>query len=116
MLNWFGLLIKRWVQPELDRTRSLLKMANIQLERVLADNMGLTNRNEELNVQVNGLKADNQDLHRQIQLLKQANEMQSNTIDRMEKRQRELMDKVEHLIGRVICLETAAGRTPQFPV
>jgi predicted nuclease with TOPRIM domain len=115
-MGWLTLLIKRWVQPELDRTRDLLKKANGQLERVLKDNVGLQNRNEELNVQVNRLKADNQELHRQVELLKQANEMQSNTIDRMEKRQKELMERVESLIARVVNLEVAAGRTPEFPI
>lgn len=115
-MQWIVIQVKRWVQPELDRTRDLLKKANRQLDHALRDNTELRNRNEQLKVQVNRLESDNKDLKHNLALLKQANDMQAETIHRMEKRQKELMDRVYDLVGRVIVLETAAGRTPELPI
>lgn len=99
------LRLKRWAQPELDRTLGLLRQANAQLDRTLRENTTLRNRNEELNVQVNRLQADNKELHHQIDLLKQARDMQAQTIERMERSYRELREKHDYLYGRVVQLE-----------
>lgn len=115
-MQWIVIRVKRWVQPELDRTRGLLKKANDQLDHALRDNTELRNRNEALKVQVNRLESDNRDLKQQLALLQKANELQAETIARMERRQKDLMDRVEHLVARVVRLETEAGRTPNLPL
>ena len=99
------LRVKRWIQPELDRAVALLRKANAQLERTLEENTQLKNRNEQLHVQVNRLMADTKELHHQLEMLRQANTMQGETIAKMEKYQKELMDKYEHMLTRVIMLE-----------
>jgi DNA anti-recombination protein RmuC len=116
MYRLITLRVQRWVQPELDRTVRLLKRANVMLDEALVQNTALKNRNEELSVQGHRLQADNRELHQQLELLKQANEMQARTIERMEKYQQELHTKVENLIARVIRLEVEAGRTPNLPI
>lgn len=108
--------LKRWAEPELNSMRRLLKRAERQLDHALQENSVLKNRNEELNVAVNRLRADNGDLQRQLGLLKQANEMQAETIARMERHQRELQERMEHLLARVVRLEAELGRTPDFPI
>jgi hypothetical protein len=54
---------------------------------------------------VTRLEADNLSLHHQLDLLKKANELQGQTIDRMERHQKQLMDKYEHMFARVVQLE-----------
>ena len=97
--------LKRWAQPELDRTLVLLKKANEQLERTLHENTILVNRNEELQVKVHRLESDSRDLHHQLDLLRKANELQGTIIDKLERHQRELTDKYEYMLGRVLQLE-----------
>ena len=109
MLETITHRIKRWVQPELDRTHALLKQANTQLDHALRENMSLKNRNEELNVQVHRLEADNRDLHHQLDLLRAANKLQAEAIDRMERHQRELQDKYDNMVARVMQLEAKLG-------
>ena len=99
------LRLKRWVQPELDRTLSLLRQANDQLGRTLKENTQLRMMNDELRSHVTRLEADNLTLHHQLDLLKKANELQGQTIDRMERHQRELIEKCDQLLVRVIQLE-----------
>lgn len=115
-MQWIVIRVKRWVQPELDRTRGLLKKANDQLDHALRDNTELRNRNEALKVQVNRLESDNRDLKEKLGLLQKANELQAETIAKMERRQKELMDKVDHLVGRVITLEARDGTRSNLPL
>ncbi len=111
-MKFIVIRLKRWVQPELDRTVSLLRKANEQLDRTLRENTDLRNRNEALNVKVNGLVADNRDLHQQIALLKNTNELQGETIARMERYQKELQEKYEHMFARVVQLEARLNIEP----
>lgn len=111
-MKFLVLRLKRWAQPELDRTMALLKKANDQLDRTLRENTALKNRNEELHVQVNKLQADNRDLHHELDLLKKANELQGDTIARMERYQKKLQDKYEHMFARVVQLEARLGIEP----
>lgn len=108
--------LKRWAQPELDRTLVLLRQANRQLDHALTENIQLKAQNERLTEQVQRLTIDNQELHRQMALLKQANDMQKATIERMERYQLELQNRLEHLIARVVQLELRLGDRPQFPI
>lgn len=105
MIRIVILRLQRMVQPELDRTLRLLIKANTQLDHALRENTALKERNSSLSVQVNRLEADNKDLHHQIELLRQANELQGVVIARMERHQKELMDKADNLFARVVQLE-----------
>lgn len=116
MLKHIRHVLVRWAEPELNSIRRLLKKAEHQLDHAMQENTMLKNRNEELNVAVNQLRQDNSDLQRQLELLKQANEMQGQTIDRMERHQREMQERMEHLLARVVRLEAELGRTPDFPI
>lgn len=111
-MHFILIRLKRWVQPELDRTVALLRKANEQLDRTLAENTQLKNRNDALRVKVNKLEADNRDLHQQLSLLKQAKELQGETIARMERHQKELQEKYEHMFARVVQLETRLNLDP----
>ncbi len=108
--------LKRWVQPELDRTLVLLRQANRQLDHALTENIQLKAQNDLLTEQVDRLTVDNRELHRQMALLKQANDMQKVTIERMERYQLELQNRLEHLIARVVQLEVRQGGKPQLPI
>lgn len=75
----------------------------------------LKSRNSELVTKVNALVSDNNDLKHAVNLLRQANDLQSATIDRMDKYQREQAGKIEWLVSRVIQIEAANGIVTKLP-
>jgi GTPase involved in cell partitioning and DNA repair len=75
----------------------------------------LKSRNSELVTKVNALVSDNNDLKHAVKLLRQANDLQSATIDRMDKYQREQAGKIEWLVSRVIQIEAANGIVTKLP-
>lgn len=75
----------------------------------------LKSRNSELVTKVNALVSDNTDLKNAVNLLRQANDLQSATIDRMDKYQREQAGKIEWLVSRVIQIEAANGIVTKLP-
>lgn len=121
MRQWIILRIKIWVQPELDRTRGLLRQANIALDKALRENTHLKNRNDELNTKVNGLESDVRDLQRDLEREKQSKSTQQEVIARMEQNQ-ERMDKalakaeamIDSLKERVIKLDAERGKWTDF--
>lgn len=96
-------------QVALRRMKEALDEARATIDELKRNNTDLLNRNEKLNVQVNKLIADNQDLHRQVDLLKQSKELQGESIARMEKYQRELQEKYDNMVARVMHLEAKIG-------
>ena len=79
-------------------------------------NIRLKSRNDELARQLEVLEQDNKDLHRQIDILRRANDHQLEVINRMELNQRTQNERIENLIGRVMELEVRLGNTPHLPI
>lgn len=105
-------LYKLWnsdPQLALRRMRSALDEARTTIDELKQTNTKLLNRNSELSVLVHRLEADNRELHQQLALLKQAKEMQAASLDRMEKYQRDLQDKYDNMVARVMQLEAKIG-------
>ena len=109
------LWLRQWAEPELRRSARLLKQANTQLDHALGENLELKNRNEVLKRHVEKLESDNKDLKQAMELLQQANKLQSDTINRMDSFQRELAGRVEYLVGRVIQLDAERGVVTKLP-
>ncbi len=107
-----------WRSSDVTRVRELqeenarAKGSIAQLRRI---EQRLKSRNSELVTKVNGLISDNGELKHAVELLRKANELQSATIDRMDKYQREQATKIEWLVGRVIHLEAAKGIDTKLP-
>lgn len=93
----------------LRRMTEALNDARATIDKLKETNTRLQNHNGELSVQVHRLQADNRDLHQQLQLLQQAKEIQAQTLERMERYQRELQDKHDNMVARVMHLEAKLG-------
>lgn len=112
MKQWIILRVKTWVQPELDRTRGLLRQANVALDKALRENMNLKNRNEQLNTRVNELESGMRDLRRELDRERETTQMQAEVIARMESAQQRLEqamgkaeEKMAYMTDRIMKLE-----------
>ncbi|HRH68786.1 MAG TPA: hypothetical protein PLB89_04695 [Flavobacteriales bacterium] len=83
LLERIKLWIKLWVQPELDRTRQLLRQANKQLDHALRENRAL--------------KVEKDELEQQIKDMIKSGESMSATIQRLEERDRERLEIMERM-------------------
>lgn len=108
--------LKRWAEPELRKTERLLKVANVQLEHALDENSQLRQEKKELAAELAQLKRDNGALHGELAAVKEAGADMKAVMVRMEARQKELEEKNDRFLTRIIHLESASGITPQLPM
>jgi predicted RNase H-like nuclease (RuvC/YqgF family) len=108
-----GLLFYRqWTsdpQTALRKMQEELKAARETITQLRHLVKHLTTHNDELHVQVSSLQTDNRELHQQMALLKQANDLQAEVMARMERQQKELQDKYDNMVARVMNLEAKLG-------
>ena len=107
-----------WKSTDATRIREL-KDENERAQRTIADLRKIENSlsalNSDLVLKVNSLFDDNRKLKAAMDTLRQVNELQSQTIDRMDKYQREQAGKIEWLVGRVIQLDAERGIDTKLP-
>lgn len=104
-----GLLFYRqWTSDPhtaLRKMRVELDEARKTIAQLRALEMKLKNRNDELNTQVNGLIADNQDLKTGMERMRVANDAMHEAMARMERHQKQLQDNHDELYKRVVAMQ-----------
>jgi hypothetical protein len=110
-----GILIRCWVEPELKRTTRLLRMANTQLDHALRENIRLADLSAKQAQDIVTLQSDNRELKAHIQRIEAGNTHQLDLIGRMERRLKEMEQKYEYMIGRVMQLQAERGLPIEVP-
>jgi hypothetical protein len=110
-----GRLLRRWAEPELQRTSRLLRQANTQLDHVLRENIRLSDLCDEQNNTLLSLQSDNRELKSHIQRLELGNKHQLEVMAAMERRVKDMELKYEHMMGQVFRLQAESGVKPHIP-
>lgn len=110
------LRVKRWVQPELDRTMNLLKDVRQQLEKTSHENRRLNRENATLRQQVTSLESDVQELRKALRREEEKTATMQDMLARMEQQQQQQMRElnkataiIESLSDRIYVLEVERG-------